>query len=79
VAEDVVGGWRLSTVFLGMDHSRHPADHPTLYETMLFDPEGAPVFTRRYRTRTDAEYGHATILAVALDAVAAGGTPLIED
>lgn len=36
VAEDVGPGWRLSSVFLGLDHGWGRAGRPILFETMLF-------------------------------------------
>lgn len=35
VADDNIGDTRVSTVFLGLDHSLH-GDPPMLYETMIF-------------------------------------------
>jgi hypothetical protein len=61
VAEDkTLYGERLSTVFLGMDHSFnfHPDATPILFETMLFAPRSAQleVYSRQ-RMREAAEKG----------------------
>jgi hypothetical protein len=58
VAQDQIGDVRVSTVFLGIDHSWILEEHvPILFETMVFggalDQE-----QRRYATWTEAEEGH---------------------
>lgn len=62
LALDKVGGVRVSTVFLGLDHSFGQDGPPLLYETMVFggklDQE-----QERYSTRDDALAGHSRILA----------------
>lgn len=57
VAQDKIGDVRISTVFLGIDHS-FGHGHPLLYETMVF---GGPLDQEqeRYSTREDALAGHA--------------------
>lgn len=60
VALDVVGDVKVSTVFLGLDHSfAHGA--PVLFETMVF---GGPLDQEqeRYATRDEARAGHAAML-----------------
>ena len=62
VAEDFVADSRVSTVFLGLDHSYQiHGGPPILYETMIF---GGPQdgFQERYETREDAVKGHAMAL-----------------
>jgi hypothetical protein len=61
VGDDTVGDVRVSTVFLGLDHS-FGGGPPLLYETMVF---GGPLDgeQERYSTRAEAEAGHATMLA----------------
>jgi len=48
---------RVSTVFLGLDHSFRGEGPPDIFETMIF---GGPLDqeTRRYSTWDDAEIGH---------------------
>lgn len=36
VANDMIGGARISTVFLGLDHSHGMGGPPLLFETMIF-------------------------------------------
>jgi len=63
VGNDDVGGMRVSTVFLGMNHQW--GNGPKLwFETMVF---GGPLheMTQRYTTWEQAEAGHKFILAIA--------------
>jgi len=56
IAMDIENGIRISTVFLGLDHSL-TGDIPLLFETMVFggkyDGE-----CKRYATYAEAEIGH---------------------
>ena len=54
----VIGGVRISTVFLGLDHS-FGEGKPVLWETMIFggDHDG---YMQRYVERRDAIAGHVT-------------------
>ena len=56
VADDVIDGVRVSTVFLGMDHS-HGLGQPLIFETMVF---GGPLdgAQDRYTTTDQAIEGH---------------------
>ena len=62
VASDMVGNVRISTVFLGLDHS-YGSGPPLLFESMIFggslDRE-----QRRYSTWDQAERGHAELLTL---------------
>lgn len=66
VAKDLLpGGERVSTVFIGMDHSfsRVPCP-PVLWETMIFG--GAhDEYQERYSSREEALAGHARAVALA--------------
>ena len=63
VADDLIEGYRVSTVFLGMDHSFAPGDGPpVLFETMIFAPVGDHEAMDRYCTWEEAEAGHARML-----------------
>jgi len=55
---------RVSTVFLGIDHSHRPDGEPVLFETMIF---GGPLDQemRRYHTWEEAEKGHAEMVRLA--------------
>lgn len=57
VAETTVGGSRVSTVFLGLDHSWGSV-RPSLFETMIFGGEHDD-YCDRYATWEEAEAGHA--------------------
>lgn len=62
---DDATGWRVSTVFLGLDHnfSGHPP--PILWETMIF-AKGLPMDgeQRRYAYRDQALKGHEEMVAL---------------
>lgn len=76
VGEHWVGSYRVSTVFLGIDHSFGFSEGPVLFETMVFDtskPKKVKIadveFTaypdldqRRYRTWDEAVHGHFEVI-----------------
>jgi hypothetical protein len=68
VALDVVGLWRISTVFLGIDHGFSFGEHaPVLWETMIFSDSRSiwrDEWCHRYASRADALNGHATTVAL---------------
>lgn len=67
VAYDVVGPWRISTVFLSLDHNFDGAGPPVLWETMVFGSgEGhwRDEWCHRYASRDEALLGHATTVAL---------------
>ena len=55
IACDTDGDLCISTVFLGVDHSR--SENPLLFETMVFK-ERDPIDMQRYVTWEEAELGH---------------------
>lgn len=59
IANDQIGECRVSTVFLGVDHSFGDGP-PLLFETMVFGPDNHPFDEEceRYATRTEAFAGH---------------------
>lgn len=59
IAKDQIGDCRVSTVFLGMDHSFGDGP-PLLFETMVFGPPKHPLDEEceRYTTRAEALAGH---------------------
>lgn len=62
--DDLPGGVRVSTVFLGLDHGFGLTAQPLLFETMIFG--GAhDEYQERYATRDEALAGHAKALALA--------------
>ncbi len=53
-----VGQYRVSTVFLGLDH-QYGDGPPLVFETMVFEGEGfGDLYCERYATWEDAEAGH---------------------
>lgn len=62
VAVDLVGEVRVSTVFLGLDHSFGDGP-PLLFETMIFKGPHDQ-YQERYSTWEEAEAGHAKALAL---------------
>lgn len=61
-----VGPFRVSTVFLGVDHSFGEGP-PLLWETMVFeDGDGSEMdgYTRRYATETEAIAGHREVVSM---------------
>lgn len=65
IGDDTVGDTRVSTVFLGVDHAplRREGRQPVVFETMTFREDGDYRVIARYRTRAEAEAGHAAALA----------------
>ena len=64
VAKDQVGNMRVSTVFLGIDHSFR-AGPPILFETMIFGgPFDNDEYQERYSTWDQAVAGHKTALEI---------------
>ena len=65
VAQDEVGPYKVSTVFLGADHSwGHGA--PVLYETLIFGhPDGEGEHMERFHTKPEAVDGHRHAINVA--------------
>lgn len=58
VADAYVGDYRVSTIWLGLDHS-FGGDKPLLFETMIFEKDDYnDLFCRRYTTWDEAEKGH---------------------
>lgn len=63
VANDVVNRFRISTVFLGIDHGFDDGATPVLFETMIF-PEDSweDLFCQRYTTYHEAEATHKRVV-----------------
>jgi len=63
VAFTVVGTFRVSTVFLGLDHNFHDNGPPQLFESMAFSSGGwTDEIMDRYSTWEEAERGHADMV-----------------
>jgi len=73
VAVSALGDWRISTVFLGIDHRFGSPGPPVLWETLVFGPEPWGGWTNRYTSRSDAEAGHKRLL----NALIAGDAPAV--
>lgn len=58
-------GVRVSTIFLGMDHSMGDGP-PLLFETMIFGGEHDQ-YQRRYTTYEEAQEGHRKAVEIALN------------
>jgi hypothetical protein len=57
VGDEQIGNVRVSTVFIGLDHSYYDDGPPLIFETLIF---GGPLdgTMQRYSTWDDAEIGH---------------------
>jgi hypothetical protein len=65
-------GWRVSTIFLGIDHNFSlEKGPPVLWETMVF---GGPLSGEgeRYTSKADAREGHRRMCAKVMEVLAAG-------
>jgi hypothetical protein len=59
VAQTFVGSFRVSTIWLGVDHSFGEDAVPLIFETMIFCPTGGHIhYVRRYPTEEAALAGH---------------------
>lgn len=67
IGSDQIGRIRVSTVFLALNHA-YFGGPPVLWETMIF---GGPHdgYQERYKSRTDAEAGHARAVFMVRDFV----------
>lgn len=62
VVREQIGGYLVSTVFLGLDHNFDPDRGPVLFETMVFEGDDAlDLLMQRYSTWEEAEAGHRAI------------------
>lgn len=66
VAQDRIGDWHISTVWLGVDHSLGSEHPPLIYETQVFrydeNEERNVEINWRYSTRQAAARGHAAVV-----------------
>jgi len=58
--EVLPNGYKVSTIWLGLDHSFVPEMEPQIFETEVWDPadNNIDAATRRYSTEDDAIVGH---------------------
>jgi hypothetical protein len=63
LAQDIVNGAKVSTIFLGIDHDYFDCGEPVLWETMIF---GGPhdQWQERYTSHAEAAAGHAVACAM---------------
>jgi hypothetical protein len=70
VAEDTVGPYWVSTVWLGLDHNYDPDGPPLIFETMVFARDhddtsfGFDFDMRRYSTEEEAIAGHNEMVTI---------------
>lgn len=62
LADDTINGCRISTVFLGLDHS-FGSGQPVLWETMIFGGTHDQ-YQDRYTSKADALEGHKKAVAL---------------
>jgi hypothetical protein len=75
VAQEIVAGFKVSTVFLGVDHGLHGHGPPILWETMIFGPDHKTAFDgyqERYTSRREALEGHDAAVKMVLRETARG-------
>lgn len=58
VAEETIGDYWVSTVWLGLDHQWLDDGPPLIYETMVFDTDHHEIYCSRSSTWFEAEEGH---------------------
>lgn len=61
VAEDFIGPYRVSTVFLGLDYGFGAKGPPLIFETMVFSKDEEHGFRARARTWREAEEIHRAV------------------
>lgn len=75
LADDTIGPYRVSTIFLGLDHQFGVGGPPVLWETMIFGVEEEvellgrrcrkPIDQFRYTSKAEALDGHASAVKLA--------------
>lgn len=63
---DLPNGYRISTVFLGIDHAFGDGGPPVLFETMIFPDGPGGEYQERFHTWDEAIAGHNSARAEAL-------------
>jgi len=58
VNDEYINDNRISTIFLGLNHSFQEIGKPLIFETMVFNPEKSVIYCERYSTWQEAEEGH---------------------
>lgn len=57
VNDETINGFRVSTVWLGINHAMHGAPTPLIFETLVFD-KSEEIYFEQYPTWIMAEEGH---------------------
>lgn len=57
VADEIVNGKRISTIFIGLCYDFNNSGIPMVFETMVFN-NGEGIYQTRYATWSEAEEGH---------------------
>lgn len=70
VKKTTTNGFRVSTIWLGMNHQWRDNEEPLIFETMVFPDDDSydDLFCERYATLEQAEEGHERIV----DSIIAG-------
>lgn len=63
IGQDVIDGFTISTVWLGIDHNYWSNGPPLIFESMVFDADGNDIAQERYSTRHAALAGHDQLVA----------------
>lgn len=63
IKKETLGRWKVSTVWLGMDHNFSDDGNPLIFETMVFPNKGDGMefsedYCQRYSTEEEAIKGH---------------------
>jgi hypothetical protein len=59
VSDQTIGNYRISTVWLGIDHNFYNELYPLLFETMVFPKDSyADIYMQRYSTWNEAVESH---------------------
>jgi hypothetical protein len=64
VGLDMIKGFKISTVFLTIDHDHSMQGPPILFETMVTAPDGYDEIVMRYATPQEARDGHALVVRI---------------
>lgn len=86
VAEDFINKWRISTIWLGLNHSHFSNSNPIIFETMIFkedeempDNEDFQHYQKRYSTLEEAEEGHKRACEFVKEITSTNNTDLSQD
>jgi hypothetical protein len=69
IANDIINGFRISTIFVGTAFHFENAKKPLVFETMIFNKNDEGIYQEKYSTYQDAEENHKFLVDV-INAVA---------